>query len=611
MLTKKINSLIKSNYIYNLSWEDPRVDHEVLRINHTDVICAITSGGDNILDYLLLNPEKIYAVDVNPNQNYLLEFKIACMKVLNHKEFFSLFAKSNYSILKEKYSEIKLELSENAKIFWDKNKTQMQCFLLSGQVKKFIYILHFYLKLTRSSKHIQWLKDNPGMINQKFIFKKYRKKIYLLSKFFYWIYKYLGSHVAVPPKQFNKLSRNHMYRTLYKIFHYTDIINDNYFYYAYLYLCFSNACCPRYMQSQYYELIRKNLHCVKVYTGKLDDVIKNDIPKSTISKMILLDHMDWMNEDEIAREWSIFKNCCRLDCQYLWRSVTYYNQTKILNNLNFKFQKIIGKKSGFSYDRVAMYNSIYLATIPSDQTFIYFNTPQYTRSIKKDLSILGKMALSSFFSSNQANFIQKYYRNQASYYDSYRSRMLHGKKSVIITLNYKRNMRILIQAGGTADILEYISDKVPTFDHITIVDINADLLSQAKKRVNRYGWNNVEIIEGCVKKFVREDYYDLIINTYALTMIDNWKKVIDNANTSLKQSGQFAVSDFTVKNLSQWNKLFWIYLLKKNHVYLNFDYIEYMDKVFKNVYLNIEFGGFPLTPNFIKCPYYYAIYRKR
>ena len=47
-----ISQLINYDYIYPLAWEDPRVDNEVLNINNNDVILGITTGGDNILNYL-------------------------------------------------------------------------------------------------------------------------------------------------------------------------------------------------------------------------------------------------------------------------------------------------------------------------------------------------------------------------------------------------------------------------------------------------------------------------------------------------------------------------------------------------------------------------------
>lgn len=78
-------------YIYAFNWEDPRVDCRLLNIQKDDVILTITSAGDNILDYLLEGPRRIHAVDLNPNQNHLLELKVAAFTALSHAETWKLF----------------------------------------------------------------------------------------------------------------------------------------------------------------------------------------------------------------------------------------------------------------------------------------------------------------------------------------------------------------------------------------------------------------------------------------------------------------------------------------------------------------------------------------
>lgn len=52
--------------VFNDCREDPRVDRITLDIGSSDVILVITSAGCNALDYVLLGPEHVYAVDINP-----------------------------------------------------------------------------------------------------------------------------------------------------------------------------------------------------------------------------------------------------------------------------------------------------------------------------------------------------------------------------------------------------------------------------------------------------------------------------------------------------------------------------------------------------------------
>jgi hypothetical protein len=62
--------------IYNACWEDPRLDRIALNAGAHDTMLTITSAGCNTLDYALLEPRHIYAVDLNYRQNALLELKL-------------------------------------------------------------------------------------------------------------------------------------------------------------------------------------------------------------------------------------------------------------------------------------------------------------------------------------------------------------------------------------------------------------------------------------------------------------------------------------------------------------------------------------------------------
>ena len=69
-----------SNLVYNICWEDPRCDRQVMNINEESKIVMITSAGCNALDYLLDNPAQIHCIDLNSRQNALVELKKALFK---------------------------------------------------------------------------------------------------------------------------------------------------------------------------------------------------------------------------------------------------------------------------------------------------------------------------------------------------------------------------------------------------------------------------------------------------------------------------------------------------------------------------------------------------
>ena len=106
-------------YIYAFNWEDPRVDCQILDINKDDVILTITSAGDNVLDYLLEGPRRVHAVDLNPNQNHLLELKVASFIALGHADCWKLFGEGRHEGFRTLLmQELSPHLSSQALQFW-------------------------------------------------------------------------------------------------------------------------------------------------------------------------------------------------------------------------------------------------------------------------------------------------------------------------------------------------------------------------------------------------------------------------------------------------------------------------------------------------------------
>ena len=109
-----------NKYIYAFTWEDSRVDQRLLKIGSDDVVLCVTSAGDNLLDYLVSsNPRRIHAVDLNPNQNHLLELKIAAFQALPYVDFWRLFGEGKHTSFRELLiHRLSSHMSSQALQFW-------------------------------------------------------------------------------------------------------------------------------------------------------------------------------------------------------------------------------------------------------------------------------------------------------------------------------------------------------------------------------------------------------------------------------------------------------------------------------------------------------------
>ncbi len=116
----KKHKQFNNDYLYAFTWEDPRVDQRLLDIRDDDVVLALTSAGDNLLEYLVsASPKRIHAVDLNPNQNHLLELKIAAFQTLSYPEVWKLFGEGRYPAFREALiNKLSPHMSSQAFQFW-------------------------------------------------------------------------------------------------------------------------------------------------------------------------------------------------------------------------------------------------------------------------------------------------------------------------------------------------------------------------------------------------------------------------------------------------------------------------------------------------------------
>ena len=121
--TLKKHTQFNNEYIYAFTWEDPRVDHRLLNIRSDDVVLCVTSAGDNVLDYLYqAGPRRIHAVDLNPNQNHLLELKIAAFQSLPYAQVWKMFGEGRLPAFRETLiTKLSPHMSSQACQYWLKH----------------------------------------------------------------------------------------------------------------------------------------------------------------------------------------------------------------------------------------------------------------------------------------------------------------------------------------------------------------------------------------------------------------------------------------------------------------------------------------------------------
>src|SRR5260370_37693140 len=118
MSVKSQDQVELCDLLFGMSWEDPASDRRALTIQPGETLITVTSGACNTLTLLLEDPGKIYAVDINPSQSYLLELKRAAVLHLDYDELRAFLGLVASDQRLQVFERLRGDLSEAALRYW-------------------------------------------------------------------------------------------------------------------------------------------------------------------------------------------------------------------------------------------------------------------------------------------------------------------------------------------------------------------------------------------------------------------------------------------------------------------------------------------------------------
>ena len=383
------HSIHRNHLVYVTCWEDPRLDRVAMNLTQDDTVLVLTSGGCNALEYALDRPQHIYAVDVNPRQNALLELKIAGIRELDYSSFFQLFGEGHLDNFNEVYQQqLRVHLSPFAQQYWDSHGSRFfagkRSFFFRGTTGIFAQLINFYidhvvelreeLKALLEAKTIEEQRQiyYDEELNNRF-WKKFIRQL-MNSDLTLWM-------LGVPPQQRQQLERylnngvagfvEDCSRSVF-----SEIpIWDNYFWRVFIEGKYTSSCCPEYLKQENFQLLKAGLvDRISTHTDTVAQFLEhNDVD---ISHFVLLDHMDWLSNyqyAELQREWQAIVNRSQNKSRILFRSacfeVEYIDPIRIsIQGLEYNLADILEYDKDLAQqlhqkDRVHTYGSFYIADL--------------------------------------------------------------------------------------------------------------------------------------------------------------------------------------------------------------------------------------------------------
>ena len=379
----------RHHLIYNACWEDAALDRAAFELGANDRVLVLTSGGCNALDYLLAGAGAVEAVDSNPCQSALLEFKTAAIRGLTHAEFWELFGAGRSPRAPAMYHDvIRRRLFFRARQYWDRHlhyfsgRGRRNSFYYHGGWGLMMWLIVGYWKRWRGLRRpLEDLFAARSLEEQRDIYYRHlRDRLWTPGFSRFSSHRLPLALMGIPERQRESMLRypGGLFRrgqTIVEELLTTIPFATNHFMRVYILGSYTPDCCPEYLTPTGFARLKGGLlDRLTIHTALVTDYLRRAAPG--ISRFALLDHMDWLGPRELAEEWEAILSRARPGSRVLCRSalpdvdylypvtVCYRGRPTALGDLlRFDRERALALHAR---DRVHMYGSFHIAHLPPE-----------------------------------------------------------------------------------------------------------------------------------------------------------------------------------------------------------------------------------------------------
>jgi S-adenosylmethionine-diacylglycerol 3-amino-3-carboxypropyl transferase len=323
--------------VYPQIWEDPLVDMEALRIGSDDRIAAIASGGCNVLSYLVADPARITAIDLNGAHIALNRLKLCALKNLDdHEAFFNFFGRADSADNVAVYeARLRASLEPEAQAYWDgrgvDGRRRINAFAHNfyayGLLGRFIGAGHLLARLygidlgailkarTMEEQRVIFDRDLAPLVDKRFIRWLTRQPASLYG-------------LGIPPSQYRALSGDSpdgiaaVLKQRIERLACGFPIQSNYFAWQAFgrgYERQANPSLPPYLQLDNFETVRSRADRVRLHHGSMTAFLAA-APAQSHDAYVLLDAQDWMNDADLTALWYEILRTARRGARVIFRT---------------------------------------------------------------------------------------------------------------------------------------------------------------------------------------------------------------------------------------------------------------------------------------------------
>lgn len=182
---------------YSSANEDGLTELKALHISRHDSVGCITGSGDRPLHMLLACPAHVYAFDINPVQNHLLELKIAAMRSLDYHQFCCFLGLQPMSGQEREqvFNSLQSQLSKDAAQWFNRHlRLVKQGIIYQGRWERYFALCAKSIRLWRKRKIDQLFSFEDITSQQRFVQQEWNTlgwRLFLRLSFNRFMFKYL------------------------------------------------------------------------------------------------------------------------------------------------------------------------------------------------------------------------------------------------------------------------------------------------------------------------------------------------------------------------------------------------------------------------------------
>jgi S-adenosylmethionine-diacylglycerol 3-amino-3-carboxypropyl transferase len=341
-LLERMFTLAFRGLVYPQIWEDPAIDLEALRIRPTDHVLAIGSGGCNILNYLVADPARISAIDLNGAHVALIRLKLCAVRHLpDYGAFFRFFgAADSQGNLAGYRRHIRPHLDLGSRRYWEARTITgrqridsfARNFYRTGLLGRCIGMGHLLARLYGCNPRNLLLASS--MQEQRTIFNRELAPIFD-KRFVRWLLSQPAAlyGLGIPPSQHRSLAAARpdgmasvLQTRVERLACHFDL-NDNYFAsqaFGRRYDTRPDASLPPYLERQNYDAIKSRCDRIGVFHVSMTEYLQRHADRS-IDCYVLLDAQDWMTTSDLTVLWTEITRTAKPQARVIFRTAAEKN----------------------------------------------------------------------------------------------------------------------------------------------------------------------------------------------------------------------------------------------------------------------------------------------